>query len=266
MKSFRLKGESLLSKIPVQLNVRQAFLIDGIRISLEMIEEELDVLEQKLLIFSTQEAKPKISSLFTSVWNIVDSTARLKRLLEAIGIFPVELAMQAFFDEILLIRHTFQHLDERIDELFTNKGNSLLGQLSWVYFASDDDVKMFLVKSGIDHKNNAQGVLLFSLLDCNVGINWLRLTAYKRTGKKAFDTTEIHFDSFIENMNILVESIEEKLQKNRADIGAVPGFIDSTHWVGLVNQVNCSKSANGAPNMHQVIAYDDFKLIYFEES
>ncbi|SHL66146.1 hypothetical protein [Hymenobacter psychrotolerans] len=266
MEKFALKRESILNKIPTQLDPRQAFLIDGIRISFEIIEEELVLLEHKLSIFSTEDARPRISSLFTSVWNIIDSSARLKRMLESIGIFSIEPAMKNLFDEIFLVRHTFQHLDERIDELFIDKGNPILGQLSWTYSVSAEEIKMFMVKSGIDHKHNPQRISLNLLSNYRIGINELALTAFKRVGKKVFATTEIQFDSLIQNLNMLVEAIEARLENNNVLFSATAGFSNTRHWVGLVNQLNCSKASNGGPHINQSITYDDFGLINFEQT
>jgi hypothetical protein len=135
--------ESCLRRIPVALDRKQAFFLEGIRVSVEMIDHAHTRLQDTLLAItptSAQKATPP-SEMFTSAmsdaWLVVDAFHRLSDLAQHLPNVVRRMQIPFFHnliaanDQVNELRNVVQHLPDLIHESPTSPNWSVWGVLSW---------------------------------------------------------------------------------------------------------------------------------------
>jgi len=135
--------ESCLRRIPVALNRKQAFFIEGIRVSIEIIDLAHARLQGALLqitnSFALDGGTPRelLAAAVLDAWSIVDSFHRLADLAEHLPNVVKKQRIPAFRDLLAAnktvnsLRNTVQHLPAQIREMTAGPNWSVWGALSW---------------------------------------------------------------------------------------------------------------------------------------
>ena len=267
MTPFLIKYKSPLRRIPIQINPREAFILDGIRISMEMISANASTLTTSITDFSILDpfATPKIgtSLLFSSAWAIIDNSARLNRLLKALATKVVDADLQTMLDEIHTVRNTFQHIDERIEEFFVDNGGALLGYLTWFFIIDDKNINMFMVKSGIDNKGTSTSIVFNDISNGRTGIHHLVLTSFKRVGK-GFVESNINITLLIDMLEKLLISLEGLMEKTiKANIDN-PDWDNNVFTLGEVKQLQGTWKPDNTATFSRTVLHDEFRIIHHD--
>ena len=132
--------DSPLRLLPANLDRRQMLFFDGIRVATEMAESAYHRLAHSLQQAATNtiapEDLPKLVPLcFLDAWSIVDSTNRLRVLLQRLPRFKQRApSLQLFYrrtEGVVPLRNSVQHLDGEIDRL-ARDNYSVWGTLTWM--------------------------------------------------------------------------------------------------------------------------------------
>ena len=137
-----ISKDSILRRVPVAIEPKQALFIDGIRHSVEIIEfaysRLCNTLTQLALQPPTSESLPEVSTIaFLDAWAIVDAIDRFRMLYQQMpgisfgapedGVKTLTEVTQPFRD----LRNVADHLAQRADFVVAN-GGAALGVLSWM--------------------------------------------------------------------------------------------------------------------------------------
>lgn len=137
-----ISKDSILRKIPVAIEPKQAMFIDGIRHSAEIIDLAYSRLCNTLTHLALEPPSPEslqttAPSAFLDAWAIVDAVDRFRMLYHLMpgitsvapeaGVKTLKEVMQPFRD----LRNVADHLAQRADYVVA-KGGAALGVLSWV--------------------------------------------------------------------------------------------------------------------------------------
>lgn len=137
-----ISKDSILRKIPVAIEPKQAMFIDGIRNSAEIIDLAYSRLCNTLTHLALEPPSPEslqttAPSAFLDAWAIVDAVDRFRMLYQLMpgitfvapeaGVKTLKEVMQPFRD----LRNVADHLAQRADYVVA-KGGAALGVLSWV--------------------------------------------------------------------------------------------------------------------------------------
>jgi hypothetical protein len=138
--------ESSLRHIPVALGRKQAFFLEGIRVSLEMLDLVHTRLQSTLLALTdAQVVQQDLStSAVADAWLIIDAFHRLADLAEHMpnvtrrNRIPFFRNLIQANETVNELRNTVQHLPGTIHELTVAPNWSVWGALSWCVPPSDD--------------------------------------------------------------------------------------------------------------------------------
>ena len=134
-----ISPESPLRRLPQRLDREAVLFLDGIRLAIEMAEASLDRLGSALAELSRDDTPPElVQSLVVSAlldaWAIIDSTHRLRELLQHMpGGKQKRPELQVFYRNTTsaeTLRHFIQHLREKVSPV-AKGAVPLWGILSW---------------------------------------------------------------------------------------------------------------------------------------
>lgn len=131
-------SDSILNSIPSNLDEKEAAFIRAGTHSLKMIDVSYKRLCSFLLNNSVTHTATEIAMI--DVWNIIDSSHRLRCILEKTPGLKKNLAWFQLtirkLKELEEIRHFIQHYDREIDKLNLNI-KPLLGHISWCQYKNE---------------------------------------------------------------------------------------------------------------------------------
>src|SRR5690606_3778715 len=114
-----------------------------------VIDEVYEALYSEILKHSEKEIKRDLPKLFNYVSILVDNTVKVINLYKLIGIEKHNQLLKKI-EYIKFFRHTFQHIDERVDEYLVNNLLPFHGILLWNYSnPNTKKVEVFILSSGI---------------------------------------------------------------------------------------------------------------------
>lgn len=123
--------ESSFFKLPKNLNEKQIFLIEGIRLCFNSISLSHKTLFNELVYISNNNLRKESHTLiFKEAWQQIDISHRLYNLLLSFGFHTTNDLV--FLKQVKSLRNTFQHIDERIDEFLSEVSAPLWGNITWV--------------------------------------------------------------------------------------------------------------------------------------
>ncbi len=130
------------------MNPQQASFLDGIRISIEMIDIAYTRLVHDLLEIRIDDDRilmneGSTASLFLDTWSMVDSAFRLRELIQQMpGIKKSKAhSIKIFLQKtstVEILRHIIQHLRNEIHDI-AKKGWPVWGSLTWIRIEKFDD-------------------------------------------------------------------------------------------------------------------------------
>lgn len=186
-----LSENSILNRLPIEIEKKRFLIFDTIRFSFQIIEENFSTLESRLLDLSIN-TKKEVPTTFHFAWSIIDYTDRIRELLYQL---PWEKPDEIIgnFKHLRDFRNTFQHLGSR-GEMIINKKSPLYGVLSW--FHKDLESKEFTpfsLFSGIQRGSKVEWTVP-DLKDSNRQINSILLQTVAEGKVLSADLNEIMTD------------------------------------------------------------------------
>jgi hypothetical protein len=140
--------ESLLRRVPVDVETRTVLFIDGIRYSIETLDLAYERLRDTLSAFERRECAAtsvgrKIVQAIGDAWMMIDSAHRLRELIQQMPQLKQREPQVQLFErntrDIEDLRHFVQHFRSGIDG-FVAKRMPLWGTLSWGRISPDTNV------------------------------------------------------------------------------------------------------------------------------
>ena len=152
-----ISKDSIFYKIPSNLDQRQIFLLEGIRYCFNSISISHSVLIEKLDQISDKRIDDfSFPLVFKEAWSQIDTTNRLVNLLKAIyhqdKDFPNHPDL-LFLSQTRQFRNSFQHLDERIDEILLKLNAPVWGNISWLKIIDENNVLSCILSAGHPRKD-----------------------------------------------------------------------------------------------------------------
>ena len=207
-----LNQNSILKRLPIQLNKKQFLIFDAIRFSAEIIDtcwSNLNSLIEKMSVEEPDYIKDH-ARLFTEAWNIIDTTKRIIGLHSRMTIETQEDLMKPIY-YVKDFRNTYQHLDERIEEAFIESKIPVYGILTWSYNNPKTiKVEGFITSSGIERYSSEFHFVVPSFNDSKA-IENIRLETIIRT-KNKFEKSQLDFTKLISSLEEIIQFMEEDLK------------------------------------------------------
>lgn len=212
MKKISIEKDWILRQIPLQVDAKDALAFDSIRMVSEFVVFNYNYLCDALNQFSNHEIKPPISFIFMNIWGIIDSAGKLSRMIKLLGLTTISADVIAFFDDIYKVRNTFQHLDERIGEVFLPQQVPVLGFITWINKTAEDEFKAYTVSSGLDVQGGLNFKVSFNSNNIHgVGIYELKLMTFVRNGAVTIAIDEV-VQKIIDVLNIIGKELFQRYQ------------------------------------------------------
>jgi hypothetical protein len=131
-----------------QISSQKALAVDGIRLSFLVLDEASHRLNECLTKISDGSLSEKdgmayyvrIDHILGYVWTIIDHSKRVLRFIEIIELTFDNESNNGIADTVKLLtkaRDSFQHLNERIQQYYTDNRGSLNGDLLWYFREAD---------------------------------------------------------------------------------------------------------------------------------
>lgn len=148
-----IANNSILRRIPANIDPKQALFIDGIRHAAEIIDLAYSRLEKALTKIaleppSSEELPNVVPYLFLDAWAIVDAVDRFRMLYQQMpginfsppepGIETLTEVTQTFRD----LRNVADHLAQRAEYVVANNG-AALGTLTWITVFKADPITLW---------------------------------------------------------------------------------------------------------------------------
>ena len=143
-----ISEDSLLRRLPILLNKKQALFLDGIRHASELSHYAYVRLAESLAEIAVdaryQQEGGSFTHPFLDAWAVVDGIDRLRSLLKlmpGLKFAPVQPGETTFFERtqpIRDLRNVADHLAQRADYVIARNGTAL-GILSWITPLGDDN-------------------------------------------------------------------------------------------------------------------------------
>lgn len=135
-----IEPNSPFRKIPIELKKEQVILFDGLQYCVDMIDLTFDRLWRNLYAFnySKSELKPSHISIFADAWQFTNLADTLSNIIKRFGINPTD-PLFDHFENISLLRNSFQHVDERLYNIDKFEDMPAFGSLSWYSQEKNED-------------------------------------------------------------------------------------------------------------------------------
>jgi hypothetical protein len=254
-----ISKESPLRKIPVNLDTRQVFIFEGIRYCADMISLGFQILHNELVTVSAEEKLNDHSCtlIFKEAWGMIDTTHRLLKLMalcvdseeeggdtEIVENSPAD-HYRFLKNSIRNARNTFQHLDERIDELLIPMNAPVWGNMSWLKIENKDLIKSFVLCSGHPREQYESTIINPAGLKFKAAIDRITIEIVQKSAPN--NIMRIELDDLVYRVERLIQSIESQLE---AQIKAYKnqGIDDGTYAQDILITV---RMAPYNPDKHQ---------------
>jgi hypothetical protein len=215
---------SILNKIPINVDKKQVFFIEGIRYcanSISMRYENMRVEIEKLSLLENKESLQEEScyKAFYNAWNMIDWTYRLTVLL---GSLSKENSKGpkgenfTFLQKTKGFRNTLHHLDERIDEKILSLNAPVWGTITWVQFLNENLGRSFVLVAGhmreefLFRFNNPLAFTYASVID------HIKLDAVIKGAEKkptSFHIESIDLSELFQRTQTIIKKLETEINK-----------------------------------------------------
>lgn len=128
-----LSENSQIRKPPKKLFPGQVVVFDAIRYSLDICDISFKRLKTNLYEMGLQEGEigSSFPDVFGDVWTIIQHLTIFQKLIKTHFKIPLSDPLYNCLRDVIHLRNTHQHIDERITEVFTKKDLPIYGTLSW---------------------------------------------------------------------------------------------------------------------------------------
>jgi hypothetical protein len=192
---------SVLESLPNSLGKKQTLILDSIRFTARMIEHSYVKLIEEIESVSNpkSENKKDLPKLFQNAWGIIDNSSRLLKIICLLDSKTDHKIAKELIKKLRVFRNTFQHLDERIEELILNENEPIYGRLKWCYsFANGQFINVIAIPGHFYSNNNKVTVGCWS----SNKVENIELDSVSRQEKIKLNISELlnYLESFCSNI------------------------------------------------------------------
>lgn len=214
----------ILNNIPIELNRKDVFILEGIRYAYSIIQLSYEKLYTELYKASkTIGDEINLSSLsyyeiFKEAWSVIDFSWKLRNLIMQID-HPNEVEEKKdsavnendilnidFFTKIRDFRNTFQHLDERISEIIVQQNASVWGNISWLYVINKNKLQTCVLFPG--HPRSSTKIINPGGLLIQSQISHVTLASLTRKGEEI----SINISELMDDIEDLINNMEKVIE------------------------------------------------------
>lgn len=216
-----LDKDSIFFNIPRNLDKKQAFLLEGIRICFNSIFVSHFTLRDELEYISVNpKRKHSHTLIFKEAWQQIDITHRLCNLILSFGIYNEEDII--YLKEVKPFRNTFQHIDERIDEFISELNAPLWGNISWLRINDGKNVNSinsYVLTAGHPGKDFKTTIINPAGKTFKGTLDFITLESVKKNENEkivAIDLSNLYrrTESLIEKLELEVKNQIDELRKD----------------------------------------------------
>ena len=206
-----ISKDSILNSIPLEMRRKDIFILEGIRYASNILDITFKNLEQTLLKTSNSEESHKTDfyTIFKEAWSFIDFSWKLRNILILLEMEEDKKNHEknnsidiSFLEQTKDFRNTFQHLDDRINEVIVIENAYVWGTLSWLYMNEAPTVMSFSIAAGVPRGSaniiNPIGERI------KLPISHITLDSINRGKKKI----SINLSELYEKIKILIENFE----------------------------------------------------------
>jgi hypothetical protein len=160
-----IPDNSVFNRVPLSLDRRQVFLLEGIRYSANAIGIAYERLYHEVEAISASVTTQRLPqggfySIFNEAWSVIDSSHRFGIMVSALCNGPGKYSTLKSYPSLLsakALRNTFHHIDERIDEQILPLNAPVLGTLSWIQLVEKNLLRVFSLIAGHPRETHLVG-------------------------------------------------------------------------------------------------------------
>lgn len=204
---------------PTNLTPEQVLVFNGIRYSLDICDLCYDRMKKNLFDLSYSEANqiPSFPSIFSDVWSIINNATIFYNIVTRhFDIKKNDLIFEKI-QGIEFLRHSNQHIDERIDEILLERELPIYGSLSWYaqLEPNSPEGKIMMINSGtITHRKSTK-------TDCtnpsdkinDEKINDIKLSMVVKINKSTFERKIINLNELMKGLGSIIEFFEKQMKR-----------------------------------------------------
>ncbi|TRX63278.1 hypothetical protein [Carboxylicivirga sp. M1479] len=212
------KEDSPLYNLPVGLKRKDLLILDSIRFTIELIEENYSSLDKELkgLSYKHGNKKKNLIPTFNFCWSIIDN---IQRFIKLYKLLPTnnnhELIKE--LSKVTPLRNTFQHMDERVEECLLEYDMPFYGTVSWlINFGKDNFLHKFYALSGL-YIPVKEKQLRIEKRDLPIDeLHKITLQTFIRKGRKStviYEKKEIDLSELYVNFKSIIHQLEVNLSE-----------------------------------------------------
>jgi hypothetical protein len=213
---------SYLRTPPTKLTSKQVLIFNGIRYSIDICDLAFDRLTDNLYKFSFPKEKlvPAFPIVFSDVWTIINNATIFYNIVtKHFGIDKDDPIFEKI-KGIEFLRHSQQHIDERINEVLLEKELPIYGSLSWYAQIQPDsmDGKIIMIDSGtITHRRSIKSSTVNPAGKLNnKRINDIEFSMVIKSNKK-FEVKAFKINELIVDLGLIINHFEGQLTEQLAE-------------------------------------------------
>ena len=211
-----INKDSIFNKIPANLDQRQIFLLEGIRFCANSITLSFEKLYDEISYISENNLRDESSvTIFKEAWNQIDMTYRLTNFIKSFaGNFDQSKVKPGGNFEYLLktkpFRNSFQHIDERIDEVLLGLNAPIWGNISWLKTINSESIKSFVISAG--HPRNDFENKIINPLDLHIIdiIDFITIEAVQKNSQEPISS--INLSELYRRTELVIEKVASDLE------------------------------------------------------
>lgn len=207
---------SYLRTPPIKLSSRQVLFFNGIRYSIDICDIAFERLEESLCKFSFQENKiiPAFPVVFSDVWTIINNATIFYNITTRLLGVDKEDKLFEKIKGIEFLRHSQQHIDERIEEVLLDKELPIYGSLSWYAQPEPNSIdgKIITIESGtITHRQSIKSTTVNPAGKINdKKINDIEFSMVVKI-KKQYEIKTIRINELMADLGLIIKHLDGQI-------------------------------------------------------
>jgi len=204
---------------PTDLTPEQVLVYNGIRYSLDICDLCYERMKKNLFDLSYSETNqiPSFPSIFSDVWTIINNATIFYNIVTRhFNIKKNDLIFEKI-QGIEFVRHSNQHIDERIDEILLEKELPIYGSLSWYaqLEPNSSEGKIMTITSGtITHRKSTETNCTNPAGKNNdEKINDIKLSMVVKINKSTFERKIINLNELMKGLGSIIEFFEIQMKR-----------------------------------------------------
>lgn len=219
--SLIIPSDSYLKHPPTFINPQLVLILNTIRYSVEICEISYIRLCKALsdLTENPNVEEYAFPEIYLESWSIVNNAVIFRNILEKH--FEIDLKDKSFVEinKAKELRNTYQHIDERITEIFLKEDLPIFGSVSWFKRYPESDKAIFCsIYSGSFTNKQMPNVKFSNVIDENLNneIQKIELASivrvHSKNRKKEFQKSIVHLSTLIYDLSEIINYIDTDMK------------------------------------------------------